>query len=107
MRAAFQARAKQAEDALHFVRMQARIWQGQRGEEMGLEQQEALLRRVWERISVQEAARKNLWSFVRQQTRVGWEENLNRNARLYVGGNGVVPQAAACALLTLHGRLEG
>lgn len=30
-----------------------------------------------------------------------------RNARLYVAGNGVVPQAACRALLTLHERLEG
>lgn len=30
-----------------------------------------------------------------------------RNARLYVSGNGVVPQAACVALLALHERLEG
>lgn len=112
LRSDVSARAQQARNALWFVRMRGNLRAYLGEQAMGRQEQIEELRRLWEPVSVQEAARPDMLAFMREQacldeTELAERAMENRMDRLRACGNGVVPLQAAYAFTTLARLISG
>jgi hypothetical protein len=102
------AKAQHSRYALWFVAMQIQLRAIVHGESTSREDQDKMLRDVWQRISVQESQRHDLWAFVWEQARMDPSalDFANRVDRLRGLGNLVVPLQGAVAFTLLMRRLN-
>jgi hypothetical protein len=103
--------SRYARHALWFSGLRFQLWEIFGSKEMGWQAADQTLRLLWQRVSIQEAQRDDLWEIVRQQARLRTTAREliagvdNRVDRLRLGGNGVVVLQAAVAFTVLFYRL--